>query len=148
MRNAVILTTLAVAALLIGCSTPPPKPMPTASQLAASLESSGLPVTSVVVYTEDTDPNHLLGRPNQYVGKLSWQDSRVPEGSRPATIEVFAKVEYLRDRHKYLTDIAQASPLLGGTYVFPDEPHLALLRVPYGLTPEQADAYRAWLAAI
>jgi hypothetical protein len=52
------------------------------------------------VYTDDNDPNHLLGRPNQYVSEVEVRDTRintpdvtgVPHGSLQygGSIEVFA----------------------------------------------------------
>ena len=78
--------------LLAGCgasptSTPTPA-MPPMDAALAALKAAGLPIAEVTTYTAATDPNHLLGRPNQYTAKLSWHDSRLPAPADPTAIEV------------------------------------------------------------
>lgn len=57
-----------------------------------AFNKANLPIEKEVLFTEEDDPNKLLGRPNQYSGKASWNDKRVkaltPE-QRDMTIEVF-----------------------------------------------------------
>jgi hypothetical protein len=129
-------------------STPAPPAAPAtparldAGAVQQALASSGLPVSDVHAFTAETDPNQLLGRPNQYTVKVSWKDERAP--AEDATIEVFPDLAALRARQTFTEAISQT----GGPftqYIFPNERRLALLRLPRGLTPDQADAYRRWL---
>ncbi len=58
--------TCAFVLLVIGCGGGPP---PSPEVVVRELEARGVPVGEVEVYNEDNDPNKLLGRPGQYVGK-------------------------------------------------------------------------------
>jgi hypothetical protein len=71
---------VATSVLLVACGAPgaPAAPPITPDAVAASLRASGLPVSGVVVHTPETDPNHLLGRPGQYTGKIDFHDERGP----------------------------------------------------------------------
>ena len=35
------------------------------------------PIYEIITYTEKTDPNNLLGRPNQYTSKANFSDIRI-----------------------------------------------------------------------
>ncbi|HEY7092736.1 MAG TPA: hypothetical protein VH393_06135, partial [Ktedonobacterales bacterium] len=48
----------------------------TAAQIVAALKTKGLPITDSFTYDGNTDLNKLLGRPNQYTGKVNFRDSR------------------------------------------------------------------------
>ena len=53
----------------------------------------------VVIYTEDTDPNKLLGRQGQYTGKLNFNDTRYQmEPEDFGTIEIFKTKETVPKR--------------------------------------------------
>lgn len=120
----------------------------TGDSLAAALQTSGLPVSSIVVYTGENDPNRLLGRPGQYTGKVSWHDDRArPHDDPESTVELFATFADLDRRAKYLDAIISSSSLFG-QYMYRDDDRLALLRVPFDLTPDQAPQYQAWLAGL
>jgi hypothetical protein len=41
--------------------------VPTAREFIAGFKRAGLPVGKVICYTDETDPNNLLGRPGGYV---------------------------------------------------------------------------------
>lgn len=132
--------------LLIGCAAPSqPAPL-TGDQLSASLASSGLPVTNVRVFTADTDPNKLLGRPQQYIAKVNWDDQRL---STPddATIEVFPDAASLDARQKYTQAISDTGGAFA-QYIERNDGRHVLLRLPHELTPDQAATYEAWLAAL
>lgn len=134
--------------LLAGCTSAMPTAKPlTAETLNASLTASGLPVANVTTFTAETDVNHLLGRPNQYVAKVNWDDTRLDTQQNDLTVEVFTSVADLQARQKYIDALGKGSPLFA-QYIVPNEPRLALMRLPHQLTPEQAEAYKAWFAAL
>jgi hypothetical protein len=43
-----------------------------AATLTRRMKAAGLPITGVVVYNAENDPNHLLGRQNGYSSKDAW----------------------------------------------------------------------------
>jgi len=121
----------------------------TGETLAGSLNSSGLPVKDVVVFNADTDPNHLLGRPNQYTAKVSWHDSRVEPADdlSQATAEVFANGTDLDARSK-LAEAASKAGAGFAQYIYRNDQRLVLLRLPHELTPDQAKQYEDWLKTV
>ena len=143
---------------LVGCSAPTqstvspsfnnaPKENPvTASQIVATFVKEGLPLSNITVYTSETDPNERLGRPGEYTSKVNWGDARYPESltgdSDFGTIEVFDNQKDLEARKDYIENIFETTPLLK-QYMY--EEGLALLRLDYSLTPEQAEEYNAIL---
>lgn len=123
-------------------STPPP---PTAAPQASRAENAvkafqaaGLPIVDVVVYTAETDPNKLLGRPHQYIAKVSWKDTRLttPSVASPGgSIEVFANTEDLQARKQYVESFSA---------IFPEYSYvngLMLFHLSSDLTPDQAKVY-------
>lgn len=54
-------------------TTAPPSP----ESLVAEFTAAGLPISTSVVFTAETDPNDNLARPGQYTGKVSWVDERL-----------------------------------------------------------------------
>ena len=70
-------------------------------------------ITDVINYSEVDDPNEIMGQPNQYTSKSSWEDNRIYHSSEFAgTIEVFnnTKDAELREQHlaKYRESCEQA----------------------------------------
>ena len=131
--------------LLAGCVATAPTVAPlTGTTVAASLQASALPVQDVRVFTAESDPNSLLGRPNQYTAKVSWRDTR---GGDDATLEVFANAADLEARRAYTDAISKAGSAFA-QYIYPNTSRLALLRLPHALTPDQAAEYERWLAAL
>ena len=60
----------------------------------AYLKENGFPIGNVVVYTEETDPNKFLGRPNQYISKLNFSDTTLSPNAdnlNGGGIEVFKR---------------------------------------------------------
>ncbi|MFF7777510.1 hypothetical protein ACFZCG_24215 [Streptomyces tanashiensis] len=121
------------------------------TKLSATVSSAKL---SGVV-TEDNDPNHLLGRPNQYTSKITFTDSRIKAddvgGAEPGSvglggaIEVFKTAADAQARADYIQKVTQGIPMLieydyvSGT---------ALVRVSHYLTPTQAADYQAGAASL
>ena len=139
-------------------ATPPatlaPSPSPTAAPapmtgdaFAGGLAKSGIVTTDVIVYTADTDPNKLLGRPGQYVGKVNWTDARVPTQKQQATVEIFADDASMQARFAYLDGILKSSPLFL-QYMYRNDARRLIVRVPKELTPPQASDYETWLKTL
>jgi hypothetical protein len=135
------------AFLLAGTSSAtvaaPPKP----AQVVAALKSEDLPIGTYRVYTAANDPNKLLGRPGQYVGKLNFHDKRLPKSADYSTdsggsVEVFKTRADAKRRLQYVAAITQSSPLFT-EYQYLEG--LILLRVAGDLTPGQARRYGAAL---
>jgi hypothetical protein len=107
-----------------------------AEDILDALKAAKVPIEKEIVYTPETDPNNLLGRPNQYVGKASWNDKRAPKSDdRDMTVEVFASKEDLENRRRYVETVTKLmSPLAEYQYVHKN----ALIRLNHKLTPQQA----------
>ncbi|MEU6067698.1 hypothetical protein ABZ864_25370 [Streptomyces sp. NPDC047082] len=99
--------------------------------------------------TAALDPNHLLGRPNQYTSKVTFDDSRVPADQisgmdkgdigRGGAIEVFGSPADANARAKYIQAVTKSVPSLAEY----DYVHgTVLVRVSHYLTPKQAAAYK------
>jgi len=132
----------------VGCN-PVPAPAPKSEPKVTTVESiynafkgAGIPVTQVEIYTAETDPNELLGRPGQYVAKANWADSRLEqvEGDlRGGTVELFLSQDDLQGRKGYIEAVTQGIPaLIEYTYARGN----FLLRLDHGLTPVQAAEYQ------
>lgn len=156
-------TTAAIAVLLAGlaaCSSSP-KPVADAKAGAASqpltASSAFAKVTAAVpsaklsgTVTAANDPNHLLGRPNQYTSKTTFADSRIEDADvsgtkqgdveRGGAIEVFGSPADAEARAKYIQAVTKSLPALAEY----DYVHGAVLvRVSHYLTPAQAAGYEA-----
>jgi hypothetical protein len=100
-----------------------------------------------VIYTESSDPNKLLGRPNQYVTKANFSDSRLTNTIEKdgCSIESFAKQGDLEARRKYTEAISKA----GGPFAQYIYSHKnILLRLSHDITPEQAAQYEQILKTL
>lgn len=132
---------------------PAPTPTPTVSPLlgdavAAAVRASGQPINDLVVYTAETDPNKLLGRPGQYIAKVSWKVPPIVAATRDdATIEIFADAASMQARYAYIDGIIKSSPLFL-QWMYRNEARLAILRLPKELTPDQAKAWEDWFKKI
>lgn len=120
----------------------------TAEEILNALKTANLPIEKELVFTAENDPNKLLGRPNQYTGKASWNDKRIEpltSDSKSMTVEVFASAEDLKNRRKYVEGVTKAmSPLAEYQYVHKN----ALLRLNHKLTPQQAAEYEKVLKSL
>jgi hypothetical protein len=135
---------------LTACSTeaPPPRTAATIVKTIAAKVASARPG---FVYTADTDPNHLLGKPNGYTSEATFTDNRISPadaaGVRPGSVQKGGLVEVFLDassatiRQQRLGQLEKNAPLLYSEYTFTDGP--ALLRVSGRLTPAQAAEYAA-----
>jgi hypothetical protein len=104
-----------------------------------------------LVLTDTTDPNHLMGRPNEYTSDVRFTDSRVlasdtaNQGLKTGdvqfggSIEVFPTAADAATRAKYIQTVTQALPA-AAEYDFVSGN--VLIRVSHYLTPAQAADYQ------
>ena len=113
-----------------------------ASDYVEKLKAAGLPIGNIITYTAETDPNKLLGRPNQYTSKVNFADTRVEqfEESEPigGTVEVFTNKEDASKRKEYIETMAKEMSMLT-QYIYLNG--TVLLRIDQDLTPDQATKY-------
>ena len=112
-------------------------------------------VGALYVFDEEDDPNKQLGRPNQYVSKISWADERIdphdffeeneeeindldPTEYKGGTIEGFKNVADLNRRYTYIKNITLNAPMLN-QYMY--KKGLFLMRLDKDFTPSQAKRY-------
>lgn len=162
LMRTVIAMTAAAALALVGCSDDNGSEQRSGSEpeaLSAEsfvdlLAAEGLPVQGHVVFSEETDPNELLGRPGQYIGKVAWIDERLaddcfdperPDADCGGTAEFFGDPDALEARFDYLGEFAGES-FLGGFWMW--RAGNAVVRVGYGLTPAQAEEFEAILESL
>ena len=98
-----------------------------------------------IVYSAESDPNELLGRPGNYVAKGGWDDLRATDCNSEdigwecgGDVELFDGPDALTSRFDYLSTFATESPI-GGYYMW--RTPTAIVRVGYALTPDEAAAY-------
>jgi hypothetical protein len=115
---------------------------PSAMAIVEYLQASGFPIGDVVAFTEETDPNGLLGQPGAYIEKVTFKDARLQDqGLRlesGGTVEVFRREQDARERQRYLRT-SSAGISLATEYSEVAGP--VLLRLSRGLAPEAAEAY-------
>ena len=152
---------LIAVAFLTGCSgqstsgttAPPPK---TAESVTKALGAKVSTMQFTKTFTADDAPNHLLGRPNGYLSKTAFADSRVPADQVPEAetatergggVEVFSDEAAAKAR---MDDIQAKLKSLGGLMAqeYDYVKGGVLVRVSGLLTPEQAKEYESALAAI
>jgi len=113
-----------------------------------------MPITADFAYDENTDLNHLLGRPNQYTGKDNFRDSRTHyshssganiDVSDGGSVEVFANTTDAQKRFTYIQAISSSGGLFA-EYEYVDG--VAILRLSKELTPTQAKAYQTAFLAL
>lgn len=134
--------------------TPEPEPEPPveadAATLAAALVEAVDSASGFTEYTEDSDPNDLIGRPGQYISAASISDDGADGDSgvdAGAVIEVFASEADAQARSEYILAILKDSPMLGVEWHHLDG--VALLRVSGALKPSVNDVYaEAWASIV
>lgn len=109
-------------------------------------------IGKVVVYNEENDLNNLLGRPNQYTSKATFEDTRLEqkntdneflteeERNEPigGTIEVFNNETDMNNRKAYIESLSSSASLFN-QYIYAKGN--VLLRLENDLTPTQAKEY-------
>lgn len=121
----------------------------TAVSVLKALQAHRMPIDRYVAYTASSDPNHLLGRPGQYVSKVNFHDKRLKfdktyDTRGGGSVETFANHADAARRFKYVQGF-------GKTSLFAEYDYLngtVLLRLSNVLTPKQAAAYKKALLAV
>ena len=150
------LAALAAAVLLTAtaCSSSSSSSL-TAEQVTQKLAEKIPTVSLTKTYNAQDDPNHLLGRPNGYLTKTAFADSRIPADQLPEDktqtehgggVEVFPDAAGAKARMDRIQEIAKS---LGGMINEYDYVKGGVLvRVSKLLTPDQAKEYETALSAI
>lgn len=111
-----------VMAFSSGCTIGPAAPAApelTAEQVVQQLAQRIPTIKVTAIYTADTDPNELLGRPGGYTSKANFADSRVSleainelmppdDMERGGTVEVFATDDNVKSREGYLAGLVES----------------------------------------
>lgn len=148
-QQSAVSSAVASAASQVPSSAATDQPM-SAEELAKALKSAGLPIENIIVYTEDNDPNKLLGRPNQYISKANFADTTVEQESDKGnpvggSIETFSNAADLKTRKDYCESISKSSPMFAQYYYVNGN---YLLRIDNDVTPTNAKKYEAAFAKI
>jgi len=118
-------------------------------QIINKFIEAGFPISKVIVYTEETDENELLGRPKGYIQKTNFADSRyeqynIDEDPIGGTIEIFNNAEDAKSRYEYLDSVYDM--ISGRNYMYLR--NNILFRIHSELTPTHAKEYEAGLDAL
>ncbi|MHC3471143.1 hypothetical protein ACYF6T_20940 [Streptomyces sp. 7R007] len=159
-----IRTTAAGAAMLAALSACGSQAGPTAPHAGAPAAPSA-PLTAQTAFrqlsrtvttatltgtvTAGSDPDHLLGRPDEYTSKVTFSDSFVPadevtgaapgDVERGGAIEVFANASDAKARAAYVAGVTESQPALAEY----DYVHgTVLVRVSRLLPPDRAATYK------
>ena len=142
----------ALLAAVTGCAGDATGPPPSAKSVIAKLKADGLPVGKVDNYTASSDPNKLLGRPDQYVGKANFTDRRLKSDGQTSidtteggSIEVFEDEDAAEKREEYVKAITESASLLA-EYSYREG--RVFLRLGSDLTPDQAAKYESALRKV
>lgn len=119
----------------------------TADEITQLYVNAGFPIENVQVLTAETDKGALLGRPNQYVSKVIFEDSRsdkpaagsATEGTAGGSIEVFSNAADAQARYDYIQPITENAMFSQYLYLYEN----VFLRIDGALTPNQAAQYEA-----
>lgn len=119
-----------------------------AGDVIKAFKKANLPIDKVVFCTTETDFDNLLGRPNQYIEKVEWIDTRIKGNSQDnhvgGVIEVFESKDALEDRIKRIEEIEKVAGIKNYRFIHKN----VLLRLDSILTSEQADNYEMVLSEL
>jgi hypothetical protein len=139
-----VLRVLSVAVLLVlssAASSAESKSVQLAERAIDVLIDADIDLLDWTIFDAETDPNHLLGRPGQYIAKAVFWDARIGDverGPEAGTVEIFRSNRDLLDRMKYIEEIGRKLPFL---LQYQYRKGLALLRLSKKFTPAQAQEY-------
>lgn len=105
----------------------------------AKLVAARVPGSKLVQYTEDNDPNSLLGRPNGYSdgANIQWlMCDDPPSVDCGAVVEVWGSEGKAIARAKYIQGVLSDNPALGSEYAYVKGK--TLIRVSGTVKPSQA----------
>ncbi len=115
-----------------------------ANQIITALKSNGFPIKKYSVYTTNSsDPNHLIGKPNQYKSKADFIDkdyyNEYYADNYTGTIEVFSNSSDASRRNRYLKTIFDAVPSFAQRiYQYSN----VLVRIDYGVPVKRLNFYK------
>jgi len=121
-----------------------------AEEIVNAFKDAGFPIDNVLVYDEETDPNALLGRPNQYISKVNFADTRIEqwddeENPVGGSVEVFENTADAEARYEYINALSSSSSMfVQYLYLYKN----VFLRIDKDLTPDQAAAYESGFEAL
>ena len=127
----------AAAAITVPATIPAAADL-TAEEVVLGLKEAGVAVDQIVTYTEETDTNNLLGRPNQYTSKsnFSLKTDEVFAGEDPDnTIEVFETEADATARKEYIEEVIKGVAF-AQQYLYQSGKYL--LRIDNQTTPTKA----------
>lgn len=140
-----------------GASATTSKDLGDAESVLAKIKTHVDQVTLNKTYTEDDDPNHLLGRPNGYTSKVAFRDSRIDQKGqddvdaasdaidRGGSVEVYPDNTGAQARADYIQGLLKGGGL-GSEYDYVRGS--VIVRVTGDLTPSKARTYEDALAKI
>lgn len=115
-----------------------------AESVAKALKAKELPIDNIIVYTDETDTNELLGRPNQYTSKVNFADTRAEQTDKDdpvgGSVEVFDNQADAKTRYDYVDNIVKNGGSMFAQYLYLNGN--VFLRIDGTLTPEQAKEYQ------
>jgi hypothetical protein len=132
-------------------ATPAPAPLD-AKAVLDKLTAAGLPMSNGAVQDENTDPNNLIGRPNGYTSRASFDvpggdpDAEKYDTSRGGVIEVFGDAAAAKIRADYIANLQKASPILGTEYHYLRGS--VLVRISGKVKPSVAAGFQTTVAAL
>ena len=104
-------------------ATPTPTPMLwTAEKVLGKLSAAGLPMSHGAVQDENSDPNNLLGRPNGYLGRASFDvEGGDPDAGqfgidRGGVVEIFPSAAAALNRSSYIQETLKTVGIFGTEY--------------------------------
>lgn len=120
-----------------------------AQDISSAMVNAKLHLGNVIVYTEETDVNKMLGRPGQYISKVNFEDDRLDQLDKdnPAggSIETFNNSEDLNNRKEYIEGIEKKMPATM-EYIYANGNYM--LRLDKQLTPTQAKEYEEFFMTL
>ena len=139
--------------LVSACNTNPSGEALTSTPVINYFAQEGMPIGNVIIYTEETDSNNLLGRPGGYTSKVNFEDERtlseyVDTASLDYypknTLEIFDSERDARARFDYIESVTKGTVLVQYMYL----EGTMLLRLERSLLPTDTKAYETLLQSV
>lgn len=119
-----------------------------ARDVIVAFKKANLPIDKVFFYTAETDFENLLGKPDQYIEKVDWIDTRIKSNSIDnhvgGVIEIFETVDALESRKKKVEEVESKAGIKN--YLFAHKN--VLIRLDSILNPQQASDYEIVLKTV
>lgn len=110
-----------------------------AIDIYTQLKDAGLPVGEYVEYTEETDPNNLMNKANQYTQKLDFAITSLEQSGdrlKGGSIEIFKTSKDAKARQEYIASFGALGA--ENSYIINDT---VLLRIDKQITATDAQQY-------